>query len=44
VPAPGADIPADCVLGEWLLRVREWLAKFPFDTVVRARRTPHLPL
>jgi len=29
----GDDIPADCLYGEWLLRVVEWLARFPFDTV-----------
>ena len=34
--ARGDDIPADCLYGEWLLRVVEWLARFPFDTVVRA--------
>ena len=35
---PGADIPADCLYGEWLLRVLEWLATFPFETVVRSSR------
>ncbi len=34
------DIPADCLYGEWLLRVLEWLARFPFDTVVRAPASP----